>query len=66
MKALIIFIVVALALMAGTTNESVGQMVGGQHFRGQMVHSMGMMSDIMKDMHQLMKQGQSSNKRLRT
>ena len=54
----IILITAILVMMPARQGVSWGQMVGGQHFRGQMVHSMGMMSEIMKDMHQMMKEGQ--------
>ena len=54
----IILITAILVMMPAMAGVSWGQMVGGQHFKGEMVHSMGMMSDIMKDMHQIMRDGQ--------
>lgn len=61
----IIFITAILVMMPVMEGVSSGQMVGGQHFKGEMVHSMGMMSDIMKDMHQIMRDGQLTSEQQR-
>jgi hypothetical protein len=48
-----------LVMMLGMPRDGSGQhMHGGEpHVRGQMVHTMGMMSDIMKDINQLKSEG---------
>lgn len=48
MQALLIFIAVAFVMLPGMPREGWGQhMHGGEpHVRGQMVHTMGMMSEI--------------------
>lgn len=58
MLALIIFATVALVMVPGMPREGSGQpMQTGIYVAGQMVHSMGMMSEIMKDINQLTKEG---------
>lgn len=58
MLALILFATVALVMAPGMSKEGSGQhMHPGTHVAGQMVHSMGMMSEIMKDINQLTREG---------
>jgi hypothetical protein len=53
MMALIIFATMTLVMAPGMSREGSGQqMVPGMHVGGRGVQSMGMMSDIMKDMDQ--------------
>lgn len=54
----IMFLTAILVMMPGVQREgSSQQMMPGVHVRGQMVHSMGMMSEIMKDMDQMRREG---------
>lgn len=55
----IIFITAILVMMLGMQRDGTGQqMRPGMHVGGRGVHSMGMMSEIMKDMDQMMKEPQ--------
>lgn len=58
MLAFLIFVTATLIMMPGLKGECSGQpMIPGPHVRGQLVHSMGIMSKIMGDMQEITKEG---------